>query len=149
MIREFKEKDISKINEIILDYLSYNPEYEICKNKILESLENILNNNNRLFYVFTNSEDEAIAYMNLHIIDFPLISGKELYISELFVDSKVRGQNIGSKFIEFAIDKAEKLECKRIMLNNSITSKAYERNFYKKLGFIHRDSMANFILKIT
>lgn len=89
-----------------------------------------------------------MGYINMHIIDFPLLSGKKLYISELFVDSKRRTGKLGSQLLDFAKEKAKEFGCNRLMLNNSMESIAYERDFYKKHGFIHRESMANFILEI-
>jgi len=98
--------------------------------------------------VIINDEDIPLGYINFHILNFPLISGKELYISELMINEHERNKNLGTKLINFAIDKAKELNCERIMLNNSMESISYKRNFYKNLGFAQRDTMANFVLKI-
>ena len=60
-----------------------------------------------------------------------------------------RSKNLGTKLINFAIDRARELSCERVMLNNSMESISYKRNFYKNLGFSQRDTMANFVLKLT
>lgn len=148
MIRKFTQKDVPVINELIKTYLNISTDYHAYDSeKTIDALNTVVKEENNL-YVIINDEDIPLGYINFHILNFPLISGKELYISELMVDEHERSKNLGTKLINFAIDKAKELNCERIMLNNSMESISYKRNFYKNLGFAQRDTMANFVLKI-
>ena len=149
MIRKLSKKDISHVSDMIKTYLEISHEYkEFDEERLLNTLKLVLDEPNNLF-VIVNDEDAAIGYINFHILNFPLISGKELYISELIVHEGERSKNLGTKLINFAIDRARELSCERVMLNNSMESISYKRNFYKNLGFSQRDTMANFVLKLT
>ncbi len=148
MIRKFTQKDVPVINDLIKTYLNISTDYHAYDSeKTIDALNTVAKEENNL-YVIINDEDIPLGYINFHVLNFPLISGKELYISELMVDEHERSKNLGTKLINFAIDKAKELNCERIMLNNSMESISYKRNFYKNLGFAQRDTMANFVLKI-
>lgn len=149
MIRKFTQKDIPVISGLIKSYLNISTDYHAFdEGKTIEALNTIVNEENNL-YVIINDEDTPLGYINFHILNFPLISGKELYVSELIINESERNKNLGTKLINFAIDKAKELNCERIMLNNSMECISYKRNFYKNLGFAQRDTMANFVLKIA
>ena len=149
MIRKIVKKDITAISELIEKYLSSHPEYAPNSEKLISSLEECIQDEFSNLFVIVNDEDKALGYINFHILNFPLISGKELYVSELFINEEERGKNLGSKLINFAIGRGRELGCQRLMLNNGMDSVAYKRNFYKNLGFSQRDTMANFVLKIS
>lgn len=148
MIRRIVKKDIPSIKQLIEKYLSSHPEYQPNSEKLITSLELITNDESTNLFVIVNDEDNALGYINFHILNFPLISGKELYISELFISEDERGKNLGTKLMNFAVTRAKENNCQRIMLNNAMDSVAYKRNFYKNLGFSQRDTMANMVLKI-
>ena len=131
MIRKLSKKDISHVSDMIKTYLEISHEYkEFDEERLLNSLKLVLDEPNNLF-VIVNDEDAAIGYINFHILNFPLISGKELYISELIVHEGERSKNLGTKLINFAIDRARELSCERVMLNNSMESISYKRNSIK------------------
>lgn len=148
MIRKFTKKDINCVSSLIERYLGVLHDHEYNEEATIKTLDYLSDTDNNLF-VILNDEDKVVGYINFHILNFPLISGKELYISELIIDEHERNNNFGTRLISFAIDKAKELDCERIMLNNSMESISYKKNFYKKLGFSQRDTMANFILKIS
>lgn len=149
MIRKFAKKDITPVCQMIHTYLDISHEYvEFDEDRTLKALHSALEETNNI-YVIVDDEDTAIGYINFHIINFPLISGKEFYISELIVHEGERSKNLGTRLINFAITRAKELGCERLMLNNSMESISYKRNFYKNLGFAQRDTMANFVLKIN
>lgn len=148
MIRKIVKKDIPSIKQLIEKYLSSHPEYHPNSEKLSSSLETAISDDNTNLFVIVNDEDTALGYINFHILNFPLISGKELYVSELFISEEERGKNLGTKLMNFAVTRAKENNCQRIMLNNAMDSVAYKRNFYKNLGFSQRDTMANMVLKI-
>ena len=136
MIRKLSKKDISHVSDMIKTYLEISHEYkEFNEERLLNTLKLVLDEPNNLF-VIVNDEDAAIGYINFHI-------------SELIVHEGERSKNLGTKLINFAIDRARELSCERVMLNNSMESISYKRNFYKNLGFSQRDTMANFVLNTT
>lgn len=148
MIRKIEEKDFQMILNLIVEYLSSHTNYKKANEEnILSCLKDSLNSNENL-YIITDDFNNAKGYINFSIINFPLIGGKELYISELFISTDCRGNHYGSQLLQFAISTAKEANCKRIMLNNSMESLSFKRNFYKNFGFIHRDSMANFVLPL-
>lgn len=56
----------------------------------------------------------------------------QLYVSQLWVDEKLRGQGYGTKLMQFAEDHAKQNGCAFIAVN---TMDFEAREFYKKLGF--------------
>lgn len=149
MIRKITEKDIPRIKDVILEYLGSHSEYEQNVNGLEQTLKLAAKEKNSFLFVITDKDDNAVGYTNFHLINFPLISGKEIYISELFIAAEGRSQKLGTKLLDFVNEKAKELGCCRIMLNNSITSEAYKKEFYKKYGFIHRETMGNFVMSIN
>lgn len=148
MIRKVEEKDLIFLAQLILNYRK-----QVFKEN-MEEVENILNTFNLAIsendntYVFVTEDDKAHAYINFNILNFPLIGGKELYISELFVSENSKGKGYGTALLNFAIETGKSLKCKRIMLNNGKETESFLRNFYKNHNFIERENMANFILNL-
>ncbi len=147
MVRKINYKDINNIVSIISTYHKETNNTKIKEIDIIKTVNQLLDHGNNL-YVGVDSSDSVVAFVNFHECFFPLIGGKEYYISELFVSSKHRGMNFGSELLEFVIEKAKVEGCRRILLNNAKTSKAFERSFYAKHGFMARDFMANFIMEL-
>ena len=147
-VRNAIERDIPQIVQIIIEYktdqnFSFNNE-KIEKTKI--SLEKSISNDENILIVCINSEtDLVMGFINVHILDFPLLQGKELYISDLVVKGEQRGRGIGTALIHYAEKIAIENNCVRMMLNNYKDSKAYEKEFYKKKEFIERENIANFV----
>lgn len=142
MIRNFEKKDIEGIIEILKDHKKkLNQKYDE-KTKSLFEMEEFEN-----LYVY-EKENKVIAYINFHMINFPIIAGKEIYISDLIVDEKNRGFGIGRILLDFVKKYAKVKGVSRIMLNNFTESEAYKRDFYIKNGFSKRDTMSNMIFEI-
>jgi len=56
----------------------------------------------------------------------------QLYVSQLWVDEKLRGQGYGTKLMGLTEEYAKKMECKFVVLN---TMSFEAPAFYKKLGY--------------
>lgn len=107
--------------------------------------EQVIQSENSYAYKYAAEGKKLSGYMIVHIVGFPMIGGKELYISELFIGADERAKGIGRRFIEKAEEIAKMHNCNRIMLNNPKEYESYKRAFYSKLGFTERVNFANFV----
>lgn len=77
--------------------------------------------------------DNTIAGMlSLVIVNIP--TGRKSWIEDVVVDGAFRGQNIGSKLVEYAKQSAKDLEVKKLYLTSNPSRKAAHA-LYKKCGF--------------
>lgn len=77
--------------------------------------------------------DNTIAGMlSLVIVNIP--TGRKAWIEDVVVDGAFRGQNIGSKLVEYAKQSAKDLEVKKLYLTSNPSRKAAHA-LYKKCGF--------------
>ena len=77
--------------------------------------------------------DNTIAGMlSLVIVNIP--TGRKAWIEDVVVDRAFRGQNIGSKLVEYAKQSAKDLEVKKLYLTSNPSRKAAHA-LYKKCGF--------------
>ncbi len=93
-------------------------------------------------------DGEAVGYIAYHLLSFPIIAGKELYVSDLLVSEKERDGGAGTLLLSEAEEYARKMGCVRMMLNNSKGAVSYARGFYVKRGFFERAGFANFIKRL-
>jgi len=133
-----------------------------AKLKDTESIEKILRELEWFDYITKKSTDntiskiedhekgsEVLGYIAIQWLFYAILPGPEGYISELFVSEKERGHGIGSLLIDEVIKQAKRKDCSRLMLANNRNRLSYEKEFYKKNGFIEREHMANFIMLLS
>ncbi len=77
-------------------------------------------------YVIAKDKDRIVGYTALHIHSTHLAE-----IRSLIVSSAYRGQNIGKKLVEFALN-----EAKDIGVEKEVLVLTYLTDFFKKLNFI-------------
>lgn len=126
IIREFKKEDIN--NGLLETYKEVWWITEISE----ESLNNYLSNNNHM--VVCEDNGVIIGTATLHI-QHKLIrnGGIAGLIEDVAVRESYRGNNIGSKLIEYLTNIAKELGCYKVIL-----SCFPERvNFYERNGFIN------------
>ena len=70
--------------------------------------------------------------LSLVIVNIP--TGRKAWIEDVVVDGAFRGQNIGSKLVEYAKQSAKDLEVKKLYLTSNPSRKAAHA-LYKKCGF--------------
>jgi len=96
--------------------------------------------------VFVAESDEAVVgFVVIHWVPFPMLSGTEGYISDLIVTAELRGAGIGRRLVDAVEAEARSRGCVRLMLNNRIAAKSFQRGFYPKIGYRHREEFANFV----
>jgi GNAT superfamily N-acetyltransferase len=152
IIRIVKESDCNQLIDILndtgwfIDLLS-KPK-ELLKNKVVNDIRLCLADSSHAIYAAEESSDYILGYASVHWLPYLILAGTEGFISELFVRKEVRGKGIGKKLLEIIKKDAAERGCSRLSLLNDKNRESYERGFYQKQGFIERDRMSNFILKL-
>ena len=139
MIRHAEKKDIEKITDLLLqvDMVHHLGRPDIFKKGEKyspEELEEIIRDENRPILVATDENDNVTGYcfcvFQQHIGDSILTDIKTLYIDDLCVDEKLRGQHIGKELYNAAVELAKKSDCYNLTLNvwswNTSAIKFYE-----------------------
>ena len=102
-----------------------------------EELLQILNNENSPVFVALTNEGTVCGYVfcQYHEIKDNAIlhSLKYLYIDDLCVDQRFRGQKIGTALYEYALKQAQENNCQSVRLNVWALNENAIR-FYQKLG---------------
>jgi ribosomal protein S18 acetylase RimI-like enzyme len=150
IIRQLNKSDREEILEMIRLYkeeqgIIFTPDFSTAAGK---ELTTIVEENTGTTWVCL-VEGSIIGFCNAHLCHFPLIGGKELYISDLLVKMEQRGMGIGRLLLKAAEEFAIKEKCVRIMLNNGKNTESYIRSFYRKVGFTERGTFANFVKKLS
>jgi GNAT superfamily N-acetyltransferase len=151
-IRKAKATDIPQIAEL-LHNINWFPHLQ--KESIIETQNKITrqmvwNREDKCHHILIaeDADEFLLGYCAVHINSYFFLPGPEAFISELFVQEPDRGKGIGKKLLDAAIDVAKNQDCCRISLLNNRERDSYKRQFYEKSGFIERDVMANFTLKL-
>ena len=144
MIRTAKEKDISKIGELLsqvcLVHHNGRPDiFKIGRKYSSEELKELLTDKNRPILVCTDSNDEVMGYcfciFQQHTDNSVMTDIKTLYIDDLCVDEKLRGKHIGKELYEAAVRLAKENGCYNITLNVWSCNPSAIR-FYESCGLV-------------
>ncbi len=121
-----KEKDIPKIIDLLSQVclVHHNGRPDIFKagtKYSAEELKELINNESRPIIVSVNDENEVVGYcfciFQCHENNSVLTDIKTLYIDDLCVDEKMRGQHIGRELYEAAVKLARENGCYNLTLN--------------------------------
>ena len=139
MIRTAMEKDIPKITDLLaqvdmVHHIGRPDIFKIGEKYTPEELKKIIRDENRPIIVATDGNDNVTGYcfciFQQHIGDSILTNIKTLYIDDLCVDEKLRGQHIGKELYNAAVELAKKSGCYNLTLNvwscNTSAIKFYE-----------------------
>ncbi len=146
-IRELIKEDIPKLVEMAFLYKqSQNPNFEESRKQVIaETFQGVFSQPNTKALICLNPQGLITGYILFHLLYCPIIGGKEIYVSDLFINENERGKGIGSSLIAKAEHFARENQCVRLMLNNLKESEGYRRDFYKKQGFTERTAIANYV----
>ena len=142
MIRRAKEKDISKIGDLLsqVDLVHHNgrPDiFKIGRKYSDEELKILLKDDNRPILVAVDENDDVMGYcfciFQQHIDNSVLTDIKTLYIDDLCVDEKLRGKHIGKELYEAAVKLAKDNSCYNLTLNVWSCNESAMR-FYESCG---------------
>jgi GNAT superfamily N-acetyltransferase len=106
-------------------------------------------NDSHSIYVAENAESQVIGYVAVHWLPCPFLPKPQAYISELFIHEAYRGQGIGKRLLETVTSEALMRGCLLLMLHNHKERESYQREFYRKQGWIEREYIANFIYRFN
>ena len=142
-IRPAQEKDIPKIENLLEQILlvHHKGRSDIFKatgkKSNAQALTQMLNDPSRPIFVAADENDNVIGYVfcifKQKINHSVLTDVKTLFIDDLCVDEGARGQNIGKKLYDFALNFAKKEGCYNLTLDAWADNTRAVR-FYEKLG---------------
>jgi len=143
-IRRANKSDCSAIAELIADFRLEEQGLAVDRAPILSTLLTAVSQ--PACDVFVAESDEAVVgFVVIHWVPFPMVAGTEGYISDLIVTAELRGAGIGRRLVDAVEAEARSRGCVRLMLNNRIDAKSFQRGFYPKIGYRHREEFANFV----
>lgn len=154
MIRKACEKDIPKIEDLLLqiNLVHHNGRPDIFKigtKYCPEELKALLKDENRPILVCVNEKDEVMGYcfgiFQQHLDNAVLTDIKTLYIDDLCVDETLRGQHIGRRLYEAAVQLAKENGCYNLTLNVWSCNPSAMR-FYEAMGLLPQKICMELIL---
>ena len=131
MIFELEKEDYREYITLINNFRECN----ISKDEFIKILENIKINGNIYIYKIDNKIAGTISLLlEQKFIHNGAIYG---YIEDLFVDKTYRNMGIGSKLLDYVIDKVRKIKkCRIIKLNcNQQLIYFYQNKKFEKYGY--------------
>lgn len=144
-VRPAAEADAEAIVDLIAEYRSDHPGGSaIDRAPIRAAVSSALADVASTVLVAT-TDARVVGFVIVHWIPFPLIAGTEAYVSELVVAASCRGSGVGRSLMAAVEAAAVHRGCVRIMLNNVMAATSFQRGFYAKLGYRHREDVANFV----
>ena len=143
-IRPYATSDSQAIVGLIAEYRAEDDGRLVDRSSIAASLHDFAASPQSRIFVAVIA-GEVAGYVAIHWIPFPMIQGREAYISDLLVSRSLRGDGIGRLLLERVESEARERRCARLMLNNRKTALSFVHRFYPKHGFREREGFANFV----
>lgn len=154
-IRRAKEADIKRILELLGQVLEIHakirPDIFVSGTTKYseEDLKEMIADDEKPIFVAADDEDRVMGYSFCQLkspaFTSTMVPHKSLFIDDLCVDEKFRGQHIGEKLFEYVKKEAKRLGCYEVTLcvwkgNDSAES------FYEKMGMTTKERMMEIIL---
>ncbi len=154
-IRKAEEKDIPRMMELLGQVLQIHADirpdifipgttkYTPCE------LAALLKSAETPIYVAVNEEDVCFGYAFCQLKEQPfstnMVQFKSLFIDDLCVDKRARGQHIGESLFEYVKQEAKKMGCYEVTLNVWAGNTSAEK-FYEKMGMKTKEKQMEYIL---
>ncbi len=145
LIRRAEERDLDGINSLLCQVLMvhYNGRPDLfkagAKKYTDEELREILIDDGRPVFVGVDEGGAVMGYafcmFQQHLGNNILTDVKTLYIDDLCVDERIRGQHIGRQLYEYVVDFARSSGCYNVTLNVWACNEG-ARAFYEKCGLV-------------
>lgn len=144
-IRRAQEKDMDGINRLLCQVLSVHHEgrpdlfKQDTKKYTDAQLRALIGEGDRPVFVAVDEDEQVLGYafcvFQQHIEDNILTDIRTLYIDDLCVDERSRGQHIGTSLYDFVLDFARKQHCYNVTLNVWACNENALR-FYEHCGLV-------------
>ena len=145
LIRRAEEKDMDGINSLLCQVLMvhHNGRPDLfkagAKKYTDRELKEILKDDFRPVFVGVNEAGTVLGYafcmFQQYVGNNILTNVKTLYIDDLCVDERIRGQHIGSQLYEYVVDFARNSGCYNVTLNVWACNEG-AKAFYEKCGLV-------------
>ena len=99
---------------VILDLIKELALFERAPEKVINTVERMNEEDQYFEALVAEKDDGEIAGMALYFFAYYTWVGKSLYLDDLIVKEKYRGNKIGTKLLEEIMDIAKKTKCKRV-----------------------------------
>ena len=109
-IRKAIKKDYPAILELIKELA----EFEKAPEKVINTVERMNEEDQYFEALVVEKEGGQIIGMALYFFAYYTWVGKSLYLDDLIIKEKYRGNKIGTKLLEQIMDIAKKTKCKRV-----------------------------------
>ena len=139
LIRSAAQSDFEEVNRLLV-LLGYDVDesQKFDRKKVFESI--LLNENQKVFVVHSSDQKSIHALISYSVLPQLRLSGLKMEIDELVVSPEKRGSGLGSELIKFVMMKAREMKVKKIIVSTNKNRESYKRSFYKKLGFVEKNS---------
>ena len=154
-IRRAEEKDIPRLHELLGQVLQIHadirPDIFIpgTTKYTDEELRDMIHDDQNPIYIAADEQDicEGYAFCQLRQQPFSnnMVPFLSLFIDDLCVDQKTRGQHVGESLFEFVKQEAKRLGCYEVQLNVWDGNTSAEK-FYEKMGMKTKERRLEYIL---
>jgi len=129
LIRKATENDYADIVQLIQEFATF----QNMPEKMTNSVERIMRESEHFDCLVAETKDENIVGYATYFFAYFTWSGKCLYMDDLFVKEKFRGNGIGKELMRAVLDFAKKAKCHKIRWQVSKWNKKAQQ-FYKNRG---------------
>lgn len=155
-IRRASEKDIPRLHVLLEQVLQIHagvrPDIFIpgTTKYTDDELREMVRDDENPIYVAADERDVCEGYAFCQLREQPfsnnMVPFRSLFIDDLCVDEKTRGQHVGESLFAFVKEEAKRLGCYEVQLNVWEGNTAAEK-FYEKMGMKTKERRMEYILK--
>ena len=114
-----------------------------------DELKEMLKDDTKPVYVAADENDVCLGYAFCQLKQQPfsnnMVPFTSLFIDDLCVDAKTRGQHVGESLFEYVKGEAKRLGCYEVTLNVWAGNTSAEK-FYEKMGLKTKERQMEYIL---
>ena len=154
-IRRANEKDIPRLVELLAQVLQIHadirPDIFIpgTTKYTNDELKEMIKDDTKPIYVAADENYICLGYSFCQLREQPfsnnMIPFTSLFIDDLCVDAKTRGQHVGESLFEYVKSEAKRLGCYEVTLNVWSGNTSAEK-FYEKMGLKTKERQMKYIL---
>ncbi len=146
ILTKAKQSDIEGLVELLTNLFEQEKEFQPNPDLQRKALSRIILNSEVGVILVAKVDQKILGMLNLLFTQSTALGSRVAILEDMIVSADSRGMGVGSLLIDFAIEEASNLGCKRITLltdNDNIGA----QSFYEKKGFM-KSTMTPFRLFI-